>query len=104
MPTFRSQVTGSFVTTQGSVMKRLPSSGQQYWIGRLSRVGIGPGSRVARPVEGGQLSARGAGSNRWMISLHGLLETIRGFAWRNSNAVPSNFRASRQLVGGFALR
>src|SRR5881396_2174135 len=39
IPTLRSPVSGSLVTTQGSVMKRPPSSGQHFWMGRLRRVG-----------------------------------------------------------------
>src|SRR6187399_2906324 len=39
MPTLRSPVSGSLVTTQGRVMKRPPSSGQHLRMGRLRRVG-----------------------------------------------------------------
>jgi hypothetical protein len=39
MPTLRSPVSGSLVTTQGSVMKRPPSSGQHFRIAWPAIVG-----------------------------------------------------------------
>src|ERR1035437_4529508 len=46
MPTLRSPVSGSRVTTHGSVMKRPPSSGQHLRMGRLRIVGSTRASRV----------------------------------------------------------
>src|SRR3989442_1002718 len=45
-PMLRSPVSGSFVTTQGSVMKRPPSRGQHFWMGRFKSVGSTRASRV----------------------------------------------------------
>src|SRR5665213_1773742 len=49
IPTLRSPVSGSSVTTHGSVMKRPPSSGQQRRIGKFKSVGS---TRVSRVVVG----------------------------------------------------
>ena len=119
MPTLRSPVSGSRVTTQGSVMKRPPSSGQHCWMGRFSKVGQAsrlslescdgwdrrdacPALRMSGAL--GQGSARvGGASNLWMTSLHGPSFTTFGFAWRRSRAVPSRLMASLKLVGGLAF-
>src|SRR5207248_914838 len=106
IPTLRSPVSGSFVTTQGRVMKRPPSRGQHFWIGRSKRVG-GRGSRVegVRQLSaGGQGSVRVAGgSNLWMTSLQGPVLTSLGLAWRRSRAVPSRAMVSLKVVGGLAF-
>src|ERR1039457_5152432 len=49
MPTLRSPVSGSLVTTHGNVMKRPPSSGQHLRMGRFKSVGS---ARVSRVVGG----------------------------------------------------
>ena len=119
MPTLRPPVSGSRVTTHGSVMKRPPSSGQHCWMGSFNRVGqasrlaLGSGTgwprRDARPVfriSGalGQGSTRvGGASNLCTTSLHGPSFTCFGFACRKSRAVPSRLMASLKLVGGFAF-
>src|SRR5262249_38372142 len=98
MPTLRSPVSGSLVTTQGSVMKRPPSSGQHFWMGRFNKV---EGRRLK--VEGSEtLGALGQTStfslltsNFSMTPLHGSSLTSFGFAWRKSIAVLNNFSASR---------
>src|ERR1017187_10591650 len=46
MPTLRSPVSGSRVTTHGNVMNRPPSSGQHLRMGRLRSVGSAPVSSV----------------------------------------------------------
>src|SRR5476649_308385 len=120
MPTLRSPVSGSRVTTQGSVMNRPPSSGQHLRMGRLSRFGdwwgeapdkptFSPGrlaGTLAPPVISG---AAGHGSLRdvvasylWMTSLHEPLFTVLGLAWRKSSASESSLMASLKLVGGLA--
>src|SRR5258706_11653952 len=118
IPRLRSPVSGSLVTTQGRVMKRPPSSGQHFWIGRFNNVG--QASRLPSSAFDGGLETEAAGaafafsksdsiwpgevSNRWMISLHGPLLTSLGLAWRKSSAVASSFRASRKPAGGLLFR
>ena len=106
MPTLRAPVSGSRVTTQGSVMKRPPSSGQHCWMGRFSRVG-GRGSNAAgvrQSGAGGHGVVRGGGASKWwMTSWQAPSLTRFGRAWRRSNAVPSNWRASLKLAGGLAF-
>src|SRR4030095_10877127 len=118
MPTLRSPVSGSLVTTQGRVMKRPPSIGQHFWIGKFRIVSAGippspPGEGESFADAGafagetlgaiGHAAVRvGGASNLWMISLHGPVPTILGRACRNSNAWPSNFNASFIEVGGLA--
>src|ERR1035437_3013472 len=46
MPTLRSPVSGSLVTTHGSVMKRPPSSGQHFRMGKFKSVGSARASRA----------------------------------------------------------
>ncbi len=88
-------------------MKRPPSSGQHFWMGRSRRVG-GRASSAEGLVKSGALgqgSARAVGaSNLWMTSLHGPLLRSFGFMWRKSSAVPSSLMASRKLMGGLAFR
>src|ERR1017187_3251079 len=119
MPTLRSPVSGSRVTTQGSVMKRPPSRGQHCWMGRFSKVGQASRLSVASRdtwdrrdacptlrMSGalGQGSARvGGASNLCTTSLQGPSFTTLGFAWRRSRAVPSSLTASLKLVGGLAF-
>src|SRR5437016_5800011 len=106
MPTLRSPVSGSLVTTHGSVMKRPPSKGQHFWIGSCKSVG-NRGSAVEESCQlgaGGHGWARvGGGSNRVITSLQGPSFTSFGFAWRKSRAVPKSLMASLKLVGGLAL-
>src|SRR5271170_2291495 len=108
IPTLRSPVSGSRVTTHGSVMKRPPSSGQHLRMGRLRSVGSARASRAvvaasattfevfpARALEtapeagalpkisiafGHGSFREGGASNLWMTSLHAPLLTIFGFA------------------------
>src|SRR5487761_54778 len=131
MPRLRSPVSGSRVTTHGSVMKRPPSSGQHFRMGRLAKVGpasrlpneravlkgdaklsIAPsvlGRRDACPTlrisgAAGQASLRdGGASYLWMTSLHEPLFTVLGLAWRKSSASDSSLMASLKLVGGLAF-
>ena len=91
MPTFRSPLSGSLVTTQGRVMKRPASSGQHLRMGMESSVGHGPAAPHANWC------------CWWTISWHGPLATSLGFACRKSRAVPSSLIASAKLVGGLAL-
>src|ERR1017187_9704568 len=104
MPTLRSPVSGSRVTTHGSVMKRPPSSGQHFNIGRFASVGdwwgeapdepmLSPGrlaGTLAPPRMSGAAghgSLREAGASNFLItSLHAPLFTIFGLAWRKSSA------------------
>src|SRR5215218_2775616 len=103
MPTFRSPVSGSCVTTQGKVMNRPPSSGQHFKMGRSASVGgVGDVPFFQSPADGQFLAEAGA-SNLWITSLHGPLLTIFGFAWRKSIAWPSSLRVSRSDVGGLAF-
>src|SRR6185369_10623968 len=99
MPTLRSPVSGSLVTTQGSVMKRPPSSGQHFWIGRLSSVGggggvEGRGSRVEGPRISGALGQTShlsfRTSNFFTTCLHGPSLTTLGRACRRSKASESS--------------
>src|SRR5437899_11801983 len=81
IPTLRSPVSGSRVTTPGSVMKRPPSNGQHFWMGRFKRVGqacgwpTDGGDRELGGLEGGpsqgQALAAGTGSKLCTTSLHG---------------------------------
>src|ERR1017187_9870658 len=106
MPTLRSPVSGSRVTTPGSVMKRPPSKGQHLRMGRLAKVGqasslpnerealendsvfapaaLGrleacPTLRMSGALGHGSLRAEGA-SNLWMTSLQEPLFTVFGLA------------------------
>src|SRR5262245_39999573 len=86
-------------------MKRPPSKGQHFWIGRFRIVGGLALNCEAFRQSGapGQGSRRvGGDSNLWTISLQGPLRTIFGLAWRSSNAAPSSFIPSLKLEGGFA--
>src|ERR1035437_1895421 len=101
MPRLRSPVSGSSVTTHGSVMKRPPSSGQHFRMGRLRSVGgVGlVGGKWAMPggsedggwrMEDGFPDARALPSSifnppssflkRWITSLHAPLFTVFGLA------------------------
>src|ERR1035441_9505892 len=102
MPTLRSPVSGSLVTTHGNVMKRPPSSGQHFWMGKFARVGQAsslslefsreadrleacPTLRMSGAAGHGSLREAGASYLR-MTSLHEPLFTVFGFAWRKSSA------------------
>src|ERR1039458_2128854 len=108
MPTLRCPVSGSLVTTQGSVTKRPPSWGQHCWMGRLSKVGQAarlspcPPLRMSGALGHGSVRVVGA-SNLWTTSLQGPSFTTLGFVWRRSKAVPSSLMAPLKLVGGLAF-
>src|SRR5579883_1264816 len=103
IPRLRSPVSGSRVTTQGSVMNRPPSNGQHFNMGRFNSVGaLPPGDDALVALcnflmsgASGHGSVRVAGaSNLWMTSLQGPDLTDFGLAWRKSSAVPSSLMAS----------
>src|SRR4051794_28164700 len=106
MPTFRSPVSGSLVTTHGSVMKRPPSKGQHFWIGRSFRVG-GFGGNDAGFVTSGAGGHPGGTpvlpGNLVITSLQGPSFTILGLACRRSSAVERSLIASLRVAGGLAL-
>src|SRR6185295_184132 len=102
MPTLRSPVSGSLVTTQGRVMKRPPSSGQHFWMGRFNRLGDAIAEWMSLAFGQGSVWVGGA-SNLWITSLHGPFFTGFGLAWRRSIAWPSSFSVSRSEVGGLAF-
>src|ERR1700733_6531143 len=97
MPTLRSPVSGSLVTTHGNVMNRPPSSGQHFWIGKLRSVGGFDDVPFFQSGAVGQFFVEAGASNLWMTSLHAPLFTVFGFAWRKSSAWPSSFIVSRKL-------
>ncbi len=107
MPTLRSPVSGSRVTTHGKVMNRPPSNGQHCWIGRFNNVGgdeeLGAGSWELGFPPTAICELPSAASKRCTTSLHGPSFTIFGLAWRRSKAWPSSLMASRKLVGGLAF-
>src|SRR5439155_21377483 len=108
MPTLRSPVSGSWVTTQGRVMKRPPSRGQHFWMGKSSNVGQASSLSLNSALSGeeygdrleacptlamlgalGQLSTFPLlTSNFLTTSLHGPVLTSFGLAWRKSRAAP----------------
>src|SRR5512141_450364 len=106
MPTLRSPVSGSLVTTHGKVRKRPASRGQHLSTGIFATVGHGgTAPRSSSKLNAlGQASDRVAGaSNFTTTSLQGPLLTRRGRAWRSSSTVPRSLSPSLKLVGGLAL-
>src|SRR5262245_33305017 len=98
IPTFRSPVSESLVTTQGRVMNRPPSRGQHWRMGRFRREARGEGGAEGGGEEGalvlvrpfgaagqGAVRVRGA-SKRWITSLQGPFRTSLGRACRSSMA------------------
>ena len=102
-------------------MKRPPSSGQHFWMGRFASVGQASrqvlelfsqrAGRLARRLSSPRMSAAfghgsvrvGGASKLCTTSLHGPSFTSFGLAWRKSSAWPSSLMASRKLVGGLAF-
>jgi hypothetical protein len=112
MPTLRSPVSGSWVTTHGSVTNRPPSSGQHLRMGMSWSVG-GNGSVPCRQSgASGHDSLRLAGASyRWTTSLQGPELTVRGRACRSSrlHGLPDRRRGlglheESELLGGLVDR